>query len=181
MNLPDGDLQRSRVVEDPASALADALDCRLTGYAVLAPRETLLLAGDARGVIAFEDGVPTLAYHTGTDRGGPAALADLAVPGPYRLELVSLPRSSVADLHAPALEVPPGMPAERLAGEPTLAERTRERAPEDRRTTDDGSDDRSAVEAFLEDGERIDAIREQARAEARKRAREWDLDDLRDA
>lgn len=182
MRLPEGDLRRSRVVEDPASALAHALDCRLTGYAVLAPQETLLLAGDARGVVAFEDGVPTLAYHTGTDRGGPAALADLAVPGPYRLELVSLPRESVADLRAPALEVPPGMPAERLAGDPDLTERTRERAPEDRRrATDDGGDDRSAVEAFLEDGEKIDAIREQARSEARRRAREWGLDDMQDA
>lgn len=185
MRLPGGDLLRSRVVRDPATALTDALDCRLTGYGVLEPQDAVLLDGDGRGVLVFEDGVPTLAYHTGTDRGGPAALADLAVPGPYRAELVSLAPDAVTDLReTAALEVPPGMPAERLAGNPSLADRTRQCAPESARRRDgdavDGTDDgpTSAVEAFLEDEEKIAAIREQARDEARARAEEWGLDTL---
>ncbi|MFD1588095.1 hypothetical protein ACFR9U_14015 [Halorientalis brevis] len=127
--------------------------------------------------------MPVLAYHTDTDRGGPAALADLAVPGPYRLQLVSLPVATVEDLHETTdLLVPPGMPAERLAGDQSLAERTRQLAPTDRsRTTednDDGHRSTSAVEAFLDDEEKIAAIREQAREEARERAEAWGLDDV---
>lgn len=183
MKLPRGELVRSRVVSDPGTALEDALDCRLTGYAVLEPQETVLLAGDARGVLTFEDGVPVLAYHTDTDRGGPAALADLAVPGPYRLQLVSLPEATVADLHETTdLGVPPGMPAERLAGDQALAERTRSLAPADRprmsEDTDAGSSQASAVEAFLDDEEKIEAIRQQAREEAQERAQAWGLDDV---
>ncbi|MFB6163956.1 MAG: hypothetical protein ABEJ31_02250 [Haloarculaceae archaeon] len=184
MKLPGGRLLRSRVVDGPGAALSAALECRLTGYAVLEPQDSLLLSGEARGVVTFDDGVPVLAYHTGTDRGGPPALADLAVPGPYRMRLVALPAAAVADLHdTPEVAVPPGMPAERLAGDPDLAARTRERAPPARidRPTTEGSDDpagRSAVEAFLDDEDKIDAIREQARAEARKRAAEWGFDEI---
>ena len=183
MKLPSGDLVRARVVSDPGTALEDALDCRLTGYAVLEPQDTVLLAGDARGVLTFEDGVPVIAYHTDTDRGGPAALADLAEPGPYRLQLVSLPAVTVDDLHdAPDLRVPPGMPADRLAGDPALAERTRTLAPAELTGRDaPGEDDagqESAVEAFLDDEEKIEAIRAQAREEARERADAWGLDDV---
>lgn len=190
MRLPGGDLVRSRVVRDPVTVLTDALDCRLTGYAVLEPHDTLLLDAEGRGVLAFEDGVPTLAYHTGTERGGPAALADLAAPGPSRAELVALSADAVADLReTAALEVPPGMPAERLAGDAALADRTRRYAPEaERPTADDDADDggangatNSPVEAFLENEEKIAAIREQARSEAQARAEEWGLDTLRDA
>jgi len=182
MKLPRGELVRSRVVSDPGTALEDALDCRLTGYAVLEPQDTVLLAGDDRGVLTFEDGVPVLAYHTDTDRGGPAALGDLAVPGPYRLQLVSLPAATVTELHETReLVVPPGMPAERLAGDQALAERARRLAPADRaRMTEDDGGHRStsAVEAFLDDEEKIEAIREQAREEARERAQAWGLDDV---
>jgi len=183
MNLPGGDLVRSRVVETPGTALEAALDCRLTGYAVLEPQETLLLVGDARGVIVFQDGVPNLAYHTGTDRGGPPALADLAARGPYRLDLVALSVPAMRALQdTPALRVPPGMPAERLAGDADLAARTRQLAPSDRtrmhEETDDATEQASAVEAFLDDEETIAAIREQARAQARDRAADWGLDDL---
>ncbi|AQL42065.1 hypothetical protein BV210_04750 [Halorientalis sp. IM1011] len=186
MKLPSGRLVHSRVVDDPGSALAAALDRELTGYAVLEPQETLLLAADARGVLTFDDGVPVLAYHTETDRGGPPALADLAVPGPYRLELVSLSADVLDDLHdTPVLRVPPGMPAERLAGDPDLAARTRANAPDDRVREQPGEDadgddpaQESAVEAFLENEDKIEAIREQAREEARERAVEWDLDDV---
>jgi hypothetical protein len=184
MKVPSGDLLRSRVVSDLGPALEDALDCRLDGYAVLEPQETLLLSEDRRGVVTFEDGVPVLAYATATDRGGPAALADLAVPGPYRVELVSLPPGTLADVAgASSLTVPPGMPAERLAGDADLAGRTRRRAPADRcrdggTAADEAPDRPRAVEAFLDDADKIEAIRTRARERARQRAREWGLDEF---
>lgn len=181
MRLPRGRLVRSRVVEQPATALATVLDRRLTGYAVFEPQDTLLLDATARGVLTFADGVPMLAYHTETDRGGPSALADLAVPGPYNVELYALDADDLADAHdAEALRVPPGMPADRLAGDPTLADRTRAVAPSERVDGADAPDDAeksSAVAAFLDDEAKIDAIREQAREEARERAEEWGFED----
>ncbi len=182
--LPEGRLLKARVVDDPRDALADALDRAVTGYAVLEPQEALLLGAEGRGVLTFREGVPVLAYDTGTDRGGPAALADLAAPGPYRVELYAADREALAGLHeAETLRVPPGMPAERLAGDPALAASTRRAAPEDLPTApadpdDPGeeSHDPGAVEAFLEDEEKIAAIREQARREAEQRAREWGLE-----
>jgi hypothetical protein len=175
VQLPRGELVRSRVVSDPATALAVALDRRLTGYAVLEPQETLLLDGDAAGVLTFEAGVPTVAYHTGTDRGGPAALADLAEPGPYRADLYALAPADLSAVHDAAdLRVPPGMAAERLGGDPDLAARTRAAAPDDRRE-DEGETD--PVASFLGDEEKIRAIQQRAREEARRRAEEWGLDD----
>ena len=88
--IPRGTLLRSRVVSDVGTTLSRALDRGLTGYATLVPQETLLLSGEARGVLTFEDGVPVLAYNTVTDSGGPDALAELAVPGPYRVELYAV-------------------------------------------------------------------------------------------
>ncbi|QIO22038.1 hypothetical protein [Haloarcula sp. JP-L23] len=177
MKLPRGTLRKSRVVSDPRETLADVLDRTVTGYAVFESQETLLLDADGRGVVTFEDGVPVLAYHTGTDRGGPRALADLAVPGPYHVSVFELDTADLATAHEAAeLRVPPGMPAERLAGDPALADSTRRAAPDDRTpTTAQTADDHSAVEAFLEDEEKIAAIREQAREEARARADEWDF------
>jgi len=186
MKLPRGQLVRSRVVSNPGTALATMLDCGLTGYALLEPQEALLLSADERGVLTFEDGVPVLAYHTGTDRGGVEALADFAVPGPYSVDVFELSADDVADLHdTPELTVPSGMPAERVAGDPDLADRTRERARAiglDAAVADadapGASDDRDdPVATFLENGEKIDAIREQAREEAEQRAREWGLAD----
>jgi len=80
------DLTFSRVVEDASEALSLALDRELSGHAVFTPQDALLLDGDGAGVVAFADGVPTHVVHTGTDRGGSAALADLAEPGPLRVE-----------------------------------------------------------------------------------------------
>jgi hypothetical protein len=180
MNLPTGQLVRSRVVDDPAVALAAALDRELTGYCVLAPQDALLLDADGKGVLTFESGVPAVAYHVGTDRGGPAALADLAVPGPYSADLYELDAGALDAVHdTPELSVPPGMAAERLAGDLDLAERTRAAAPADRRAgaAAKGDQPRSAVEAFLADEEKVEAIREQAREEAQRRAEEWGLDD----
>jgi hypothetical protein len=83
---------------------------------------------------------------------------------------------AVADLHDErTFRVPPAMPAERLAGDPGLAARTRAAAPDER--LDDRAESGSAVEAFLADESKIEAIREQAREEAQHRAAEWGLSD----
>jgi hypothetical protein len=176
MRLPRGRLVRARVVSDPGTAFRVALRRRLTGYAVLEPQDSLLLDADRRGVVTFDDGVPVLAYDAATDRGGPDALADFAVPGPYRVELFSLDAADLAEVHdTPELRVPPGMPAEAVADDPDLAARTRDRAPDERLAEAGG--DESAVASFLADEAKIEAIRADARAEARERAAEWGLDD----
>ncbi|MEZ3164844.1 hypothetical protein ABNG03_18015 [Halorubrum sp. RMP-47] len=179
LTIPRGTLLRSRVVSDVGTTLSRALDRGLTGYATLVPQETLLLSGEARGVLTFEDGVPVLAYNTVTDSGGPDALAELAVPGPYRVELYAVDADGLAAAHGEdALRVAPDAAATELADDAALADRTREAAPADRLRDDADEDD--AVAAFLADDARIDAIREQARAEARDRAAEWGLDDALD-
>ncbi|GAA0720254.1 hypothetical protein J2744_001748 [Halorubrum trapanicum] len=179
LTIPRGTLLRSRVVSDVGTTLSRALDRELTGYATLVPQETLLLSGEARGVITFDDGVPVLAYNTVTDSGGPDALAELAVPGPYRVELYAVDASGLAAAHEEdALRVAPDAAATELADDADLAELTREAAPEERLRDADDEDD--AVAAFLDDDDRIDAIREQARSEARDRAAEWGLDDALD-
>lgn len=178
MRLPRGQLLRSRVVSDAGTALSTALERGLTGYVVFEPRDALLLDGDGRGVLTFADGVPVLAYHTGTDAGGAAALADLAVPGPYSVDVFALDADDLAAIHdTPPLRVAPGLPAERLAGDPDLADRTRAAAPADRVDEGDGTAGSDAVAAFLEDEEKIAAIRDQAREEAQARAERWGLDD----
>lgn len=175
VQIPRGTLVRSRVVTDPGAALADALDRQLTGYAVLSPQDALLLDADTRGVLTFADGVPVLAYEQASDSGGPEALGALAVPGPYSADLYELPADALASVHETTeLRVPPGMPAERLAGDADLATRTRETAPDDRQS-DPVADD--PVAAFLANEEKIAAIRADARAEARERAAEWGLAD----
>jgi len=182
MKLPRGVLQRQRVVADLATPLSNALDAELTGYARLESQDALLLAADGVGVLTFDAGVPAVAYHTGTDAGGPAALADLAVAGPYRIELFELEQAALEQVHeAGDLRVPPGMPAERLAGDPDLADRTRAAAPARAVGTDEGvpgADEPGAVEAFLDDEAKIAAIRERARDEAQRRAAEWGFEDV---
>lgn len=179
MKLPRGRLQRRRVVDDLGTPLANALDAELTGYATLESRDALLLSAEGLGVVTFEAGVPVVAYHTGTDEGGPRALAAVAGGGPYRLELFELDAADLEPIHeAGDLLVPPGMPAARLAGDPDLADRTRRAAPDGRATAvpDPETDDQpGAVEAFLADEDKIEAIRERARAEAERRAEEWGL------
>ena len=176
MNLPGGSLVRKRVVDDPATALATALDRRVTGYLRLSSQSALLLEADGAGVVTLTAGVPVVAYHTGTDRGGAAALGDMAQPGPYGMALYDVPAADLESVHAVEDQrVPPGLPAERLAGDEALAERTREAAPEARRGSADRGDDLTAVEAFLEDEEKISRLQEQARAEAEERAAAWDL------
>ncbi|MGA9401884.1 hypothetical protein [Haladaptatus sp.] len=177
MTSPRGELVLSRVVSDPGTALTTALEQRLTGCVVFEPQDSLLLDANGYGVLTFEDGIPIQAHHTGTGRGGPEAVADLAVPGPYSVELYrQSPDERDTDFRTDDRRIPPGMPAERLAGDPPLAEKTRERAPE-RASAGSETTSTSAVEAFLEDEEKIAAIREQARQEAERRASEWGLDD----
>lgn len=179
MNFPDGRLQKSRVVADPRDPLAEALDRSLTGYAVFESQDALLLNAEGRGVVTFRAGVPTRAYHTGTGRGGPAALADLAVPGPYHVAMYAAGADTLDGFLGDGWVIPPGMAAERLAGDPALARSTRRAAPDDRVPDPAGAAEASAepgaVEAFLDNEEKIEAIREQARAEARERAAQWDL------
>ena len=173
MRLPRGDPVYARVVDGPGAALAEALDRSLTGYALLEPQDALLFDDGDRGVLTFEDGVPVLAYHAGTDRGGPPALADVATHGPVRVELFATAADALTRAHdADPLRVPPGRPAEQLADDPALADRTRERAPEDRVGT--AAD---PVAEFLADDDALAAIQDQAREEARERAAEWGLDD----
>ncbi|ESP88090.1 hypothetical protein K933_10382, partial [Candidatus Halobonum tyrrellensis G22] len=73
------------------------------------------------------------------------------------------------------LRVAPGAPARDVADDSELARRTREAAPADRGDDDAGAHD--ALASFLADEEQVEAIREQARAEAESRAREWGLSD----
>jgi hypothetical protein len=175
--IPEGTLLRSRVVDDPGEFLSAALEDGLTGYAVIEPGDALLLDGGTRAVVTFEDGVPVLAYERDGDRGGAAALEAVDPTGPTRVELYAVPADALIEAHdTEAFRVPPGAPAERLAGDPDLAERTRDAAPEAR-----VAEATTAVEAFLEDEERIAAIQREAREEARRRAEEWGLADELDA
>jgi hypothetical protein len=176
MKLPRGQLVRKRVVSSLGTALSNAFDASLTGYARLESQDALLLDADGVGVLTFEDGVPVVAYHTGTDSSGQDALADIAVPGPYLLELYRLDADVLSEVHATEeLRIPPETPAERLAGNQQLAERTRKRAPSARLTGTDTEEpeEASAVESFLDDEEKISAIQERAREEAQERAAEW--------
>lgn len=178
MKLPRGRLVRRRVIEDPATALVNALDTELTGYARLESQDALLLDARGVGVLTFESGVPVAAYHTSTDAAGPDALADIAVAGPYRLELYELDSEVLETVHETReFRVGPGTPAERLAGDADLAARTREVAPPERVERESSPEEgTSAVEAFLEDETRIQEIRKRAREEAEQRATEWNLE-----
>ncbi len=177
MKLPRGRLVRQRVVTDPATALERALETRVTGYARLESQDAILLDTQGLGVLTFDDGVPVAAYHTGTDNAGVDALADIAVAGPYRLGLYELDAGALEPVHSTeAFRVGPGTPAERLAGDAALAARTREQAPARRLERESSPEDgTTAVEAFLEDEDRVESIRRRARQEAQRRAEEWDL------
>jgi hypothetical protein len=169
----DAPVTFSRVAANAAEALELVLDRELTGYAEFTPQDALLLDDGGAGVLAFADGVPTHVKHAGTGRGGDAALADLAVPGPLRVECFAGGDPPVPETDQFA--VSPGTPAERLAGDAALADRTRDAAPSDRAASEESMD---AVEAFLDDDEKIDAIRERAREEATERAEEWGFEEF---
>ncbi|WP_336034941.1 hypothetical protein [Halobacterium yunchengense] len=174
------ELTFARVVEDAAAALRVVLDRGLTGHAVLEPQDAFLLDDGGAGVLAVTDGVPTHVRHTGTGDGGAAALAALATTGPLRVECYAgsggdVPRTDEYAVAAAA-------PAERLAGDDALADRTRAAADAAgvaaREDADADADSLDAVEAFLADEQRVEAIQERAREEAEARAEEWGFDDV---
>lgn len=176
MKLPRGELVRSRTARSPGAALATALESAHTGYLLFEPADALLGDDDDACVLALADGVPTLAYHTGTECGGAAALADVADAGPYHVDCYAVDREAFDDVaDADELAVRPGAPATQLADDQALAERTRTAAPDDRTVAT--ASERDPVEAFLADEERLDAIRSRARSEARRKAEAWDLTD----
>ncbi|WP_340099963.1 hypothetical protein [Salinibaculum salinum] len=175
MKLPRGQLVRQRVVSDVGTVLSTALENALTGYARLESQDALLLDADGTGVLTFEKGIPVVAYHTSTDSAGADALADIAVAGPYRLELYELDSEALTEIHTnEQLQLSPELPAERLAGDPELAERTLAVIPDEHAVEreEPGTGD-SAVEAFLDDEAKIASIQERARDQARERAKEW--------
>ncbi|WP_435098431.1 hypothetical protein [Halarchaeum sp. P4] len=168
-----GDLAYSRVVVDPGRALAQALDASLTGYAEFVPADSLLLGEGGDGLVAFADGVPVRVRHSTGPVGadGVAALARDGLDGPLHVRFYEHADPPLG----PESAVEPDALAERLAGDPELAERTRKRTPD---AEDTGYD---AVAAFLEDAERIEEIRAQAREEAEARAAELGFDPVGDA
>lgn len=176
MTLYDGRLRHSKVVPNLGDVLDRALEDWTTGYATVEPQDALLLDADGIGVLALEAGVPVAARHTGTGRTGREALAELAVPGPCRVELYECDRP-VPFADDAGTRIPPALPADMLARDPALANRTRSAAA-DRGTG--ASTDADALEAFLRDDERVEAIRREARREAHARAREWGLEGLVD-
>lgn len=181
MKLPRGDLVASRVVDDHGVALADVLVDGLTGYLVLEPGATLLTDADGAGVLTFADGVPVLASHTGTGRAGSGALADLAGPGPVQVERRAVAPAALADVHdadgVDALAVAPGEPARVLASDHGLAADARDAAPADHPGSEGATD---PLAAFLADEDAVAAVREEARAEAERRADEWGFTDALD-
>jgi len=171
-HIPEGELRRSRTDADVGATLADVLDRELTGYVVFEPQGSILLGDGERAVLTFESGVPVLAYHSESDAGGPDALDALA-GGPFHADVYELPPATLEAAHrVEELRVGPTAPARRLADDEALVERTRAAAPDDRLTEAEGP---SAVEAFLADAQRVETIREEARAEAQARAAEWGL------
>lgn len=132
------------------------------------------MSPDGDGVVlTFGDGLPVVADHDDTDRGGGAALSALATPGSYHVELYESSSGDLDPVHyVNEFRVARGAPAEQVADAPGLVKRTRWAAPDDR---DAGATD--PVAAFLADEERVETIREQAREEAERRATELGFDD----
>lgn len=179
LDLPDGELAFSRVVPDATAALTAALDRRHTGYAVFTPSDTLVLDDGTHAILGFEQGIPTHAL-TRENRGA-GALAAAATPGPLRVTM----HECDAPLTAPDARITPETPARRLAGDDELASRTLDAAPdasatEMPRARPAAGDDLDVVDAFLADEDAIARLKEQAREEARRRAREWGLDAFTD-
>lgn len=171
MTLPEGQPCFDRVVMAIDRPLSDALDRELSGYGVIVPGAGLLGQGTGKGILWFEDGIPVSARHSGTGRTGGEALADIAETGPYRVRLVEADRPETWTNDG---SLPPAAPAEQLAGDETLAKRTREAVTGNQ--PEEPGEELDAVEAFLADEDKIEAIQEQAAAEARRRASEWGFD-----
>lgn len=167
MSRPEGQTQFDRVVMTLEAPLREALETELRGYGEIVPQAGLL--GDEAGhcVLWFDGGIPVGATHTGTGRTDSAAVADIAETGPYRVKLVE----TADQVQIRDGDLSPAVPAEEVLGDAELARRTRELAvPEE--TAASGTE-LDAVEAFLADEEKIEAIQQRAAMEARKRAEEW--------
>ncbi|PSQ44468.1 hypothetical protein BRD17_04090 [Halobacteriales archaeon SW_7_68_16] len=191
--VPSGRLLRSRTVADPGVVLADALDRTHTGYVIFERGPDALVTDSDRLVVTIVDGCPRGAAATdGT--AGETALALLDATDPVRVEVHAADRTALGAAHDDATIVPPDAPARRL-GADDLARRLRDHAPDDRvpdRSSpkpDDGDGDdgterhedaaptaHDSLSAFLDDAERIERLKEQARADARDRAAELGLD-----
>ncbi|MFB6114632.1 MAG: hypothetical protein ABEJ58_11090 [Halodesulfurarchaeum sp.] len=176
MTLPDGKSCFDRVVMNVDVPLEFALEREFSGYGVVVPQAGLLGDPDGSGLIEFENGVPVGVRHTGSGRTGGEALADLAGTGPYRVRLVA---ADSVDALEPTGSISPAAPAVRLAGDEELGRRTREKAgyPAEH----EPADELDAVAAFLADEEKIQAIRDRAAAEARRRASEWGFETVESA
>lgn len=177
MNLPQGQLLRQRVLNTVETVLDGALDQNVTGYARLEPQETLLLDADRTGIITFDDGVPVAAYHVEPNATGPDALTEIASSGPYRLGLYALDGTALERIHTDeSVRVPPVLPARVLSGDQKLIDRTQNQAPTERvGANHDKQNGLAAVEQFLDDKSRIEAIRDRAQSEAESRADDWNL------
>lgn len=181
LSIPRGRLLRSQCVPDIRAVLIAAFERELTGYTIVEPTEPPLRDEQGTVVFTYEHGLPLCVYHTESGRGGQRVLSELAAIGPYRLDLYALSTDQVRPLcERTELRVPPVLPAERLCGDPELADRVNRRlsesetigAIEEHETTE-------GVAAFLDDAAGIEAIKNAARAQAERKATEWDLDSLR--
>jgi hypothetical protein len=170
MTRPAGQARFDRVVMSVADPLWEALETELVGYGEIVPQAGLL--GDEAGhcVLWFDHGVPVRAHHTGTGRTDSEALADIAETGPYRVRLVELADPDQLQTG----DLAPTAPAEQVIGDAELASQTR--AVADTSDPAEPGDELDAVEAFLADEDKIEAIQKRAAMEARQRADEWGID-----
>lgn len=167
MSRPEGQTRFDRVVMTLEAPLREALETELRGYGEIVPQAGLLGNEAGHCVLWFDGGVPVGATHTATGHTDSAAIADIAETGPYRVRLVeTADRTEIRNG-----DLSPAVPAEEVLGDAELARRTRELAtPEEPAASGTELD---AVEAFLADEEKIEAIQQRAAMEARKRAEEW--------
>ncbi|MDZ7745335.1 MAG: hypothetical protein U5K28_01940 [Halobacteriales archaeon] len=170
MTIPAGTLIASRVVGSLATPLETCFETRHTGY--LRVVSGVPVADTDPVVVTFDNGVPTAAVVPDGEPTGPRALAALPETGPFRVERIRTTAAVLDALHdRPACRIDAGRLAER-ADAADLAARIRERAPDD-------ADD--PVGGFLDDAERIAALKREARAEATAQADEWGLTDQLDS
>jgi hypothetical protein len=167
MSRPEGQTRFDRVVMSLEAPLWEALETELRGYGEIVPQAGLLGTEAGHCLLWFDAGVPVGATHTGTGRTDSAAIADVAETGPYRVRLVEIADSAAVR----SGDLAPTAPAEQVLGDEELARRTREAA--DLEPEADSGADLDAVEAFLADEAKIEAIQERAAREARTRAEEW--------
>lgn len=168
-----GTLVRSRVDGTLATPLVAALERELTGYGICRPQATLLLEAGEPTRFVFEAGAPIAAGRPDGSRRGATAVLDLVGAGPYRMDLYAVPDAT--DSPPADWAIDPGLPANAVADDPSLADRCRAAAPTAHADATESEPD--PVESFLRDADRIAAIQEQARADAERRAAEWGFED----